>query len=57
MGWDDDDEFPELSDDPEAVERRRLASLEIRAARQRILRWAYGILGFLIVLVIYLATR
>ena len=57
MGWDDDERYPELSDDPEAVERRRQASLEMRAMRQKILRWAYGALGFLIVLVIYLAAR
>ena len=57
MAWDDDEEWPKLSDDPEAVERRRKASLEIRETRQRILRWVYAGLGFLIVLVIYLATR
>jgi hypothetical protein len=58
VGWDDEeDKYPELSDDPEAVERRRQASTEMRAMRQKILRWAYGVLGFLIVLVIYLATR
>jgi hypothetical protein len=57
MAWDDDEEWPELSDDPEAVERRRKASIEIRDAKQRVLRWVYAGLGFLIVLVIFLATR
>ncbi len=57
MAWDDDEEWPELSDDPDAVERRRQASREIAAAKQKALRWAYAGLGFLIVLVIFLATR
>ena len=57
MAWDDDDEWPELSDDPDAVARRRAASIEIRNAKQRVLRWVYAGLGFLIVLVIVLATR
>ena len=57
MAWDDDEEWPELSDDPEAVERRRQASREIANAKQKALRWAYAGLGFLIALVIILATR
>ncbi len=57
MAWDDDEEWPELSDDPEAVERRRQASREIANAKQKALRWAYAALGFLIILVIFLATR
>ena len=57
MAWDDDEEWPELSDDPEAVERRRQASREIASAKQKALRWAYAGLGFLIILVIVLATR
>jgi hypothetical protein len=57
MAWDDDEEWPELSDDPEVVERRRQASREIANAKQKALRWAYAGLGFLIVLVIILATR
>ena len=57
MAWDDEEEWPELSDDPEAVERRRQASREIAHAKQKALRWAYAGLGFLIVLVIVLATR
>jgi hypothetical protein len=57
MAWDDDEEWPELSDDPESVARRRAASIEIRNAKQRVLRWVYAGLGFLIVLVIFLATR
>lgn len=57
MGWDDDEEWPELSDDPDAVEARRKASAQISAARQKALRWAYAALGFLIVLVIFLANR
>ena len=57
MAWDDDEEWPELSDDPEAVERRRRASREIANAKQKALRWAYAGLGFLIILVIFLATR
>ena len=53
MGWDDDDEkFPELSDDPDAVARRAEASRERTIAGQRILRWAYLVLALLIVLVI-----
>lgn len=57
MGWDDDEEWPELSDDPESVERRRQASREIANARQKALRWAYAGLGFLIALVLILANR
>lgn len=57
MAWDDDEEWPELSDDPEAVERRRQASRQIADAKRKILRWVYAGLGFLLVLVIYLATR
>lgn len=57
MAWDDDEKWPELSDDPDAVERRRQASREIARAKQKALRWAYAGLGFLIVLVIFLATR
>ena len=57
VAWDDDEEWPELSDDPEAVERRRQASREIANARQKALRWAYAGLGFLIALVLYLAAR
>jgi predicted ATPase len=57
MAWDDDEEWPELSDDPEAVERRRKASLEIASAKEKVLRWVYAGLGFLIVLVLFLAYR
>ena len=57
MAWDEDEEWPELSDDPASVERRRQASREIASAKQKALRWAYACLGFLIILVIVLATR
>ncbi len=58
VAWDDDDEkWPELPDDPASVERRRQASREIANAKQKALRWAYAGLGFLIILVIVLATR
>ena len=58
VAWDDDDEkWPELSDDPASVERRRQASREIANAKQKALRWAYAGLGFLIIVVIVLATR
>ena len=57
MAWDDDEEWPELPDDPESVERRRQAMRQVAEARQKALRWAYAGLGFLIALVVYLALR
>ena len=57
MAWDDDEDWPELPDDPESIERRRRALREVSEFRQRAMRWAYGGLGFLIALVVYLALR
>ena len=57
MAWDDDEDWPELSDDPESIERRRQAMLEVSELRRRALRWAYAGLGVLIALVVYLALR
>ena len=57
MAWDDDDDEwgKSLSDDPEAVERRRQARVKVDAARRRALRWAYAALGLLLVVVIVVA--
>jgi hypothetical protein len=57
MAWDDDEDWPELSDDPESIERRRQAMREVSEFRRRALRWAYAGLGVLIALVVYLALR
>ena len=57
MAWDDDEDWPELPDDPESIERRRRAMREVSEFRRRALRWAYAGLGFLIALVVYLALR
>ncbi len=57
MAWDDDEEWPDLPDDPESVERRRKAMREVSEMKRRALRWAYAGLGFLIALVLYLALR
>ena len=54
MGWDDDDDWAELDTSPEAREERRKAWAATREMRQRVLRWAYGILGLLLILVIVL---
>lgn len=55
MASNDDDEWPELPQDPEAVERRRQASKEMRAAREKAFRWGYGVLGIFVIVVIVLA--
>jgi hypothetical protein len=55
MPWDDDDDWEELKDDPESVERRRQAMLEVRRAREKALRYGYGVLGILVIVVIVLA--
>ena len=52
MGWDDDDEWAELDDSPEAREERRKGYASTFEIRRRALRWAYGILALLILLVI-----
>lgn len=57
VAWDDDEDWPELPDDPESVERRRRAMREVADVKRRALRWAYAGLGFLIALVLYLALR
>jgi hypothetical protein len=57
MPWDDDDEWPKPSHDPESVEHRRKAIREILEANRRALRWVYAGLGVLIALVLYLALR
>lgn len=54
MAW-DDDEWPDLPDDPEATERRREAMAEVRAAREKALRWGYAVLGVLVIVVVVLA--
>jgi hypothetical protein len=56
MGWDDDDEYPELDRTPEGVERRRRALGSVNEVRRRALRWAYACVGALIVVVILVAT-
>ncbi|MEW6583808.1 MAG: hypothetical protein AB1416_13720 [Actinomycetota bacterium] len=56
MAWEDDDKWPEPDRDPESLERRRRAIGEITRTRQRLTRWAYTIIGILIVVVIVLAT-
>ena len=54
MGWDDDDDWtPDR--DPESLERRRRAIAEIAGSRRRLMRWAYGIIGILLIVVIVLA--
>ncbi len=57
MAWDDDDDEwgKSLPDDPESVERRREARAKVDAARRRALRWAYAVLGVLLVVVIVIA--
>ena len=53
MTYDDDDDWPEPDRDPESLERRRREIARID--QRRLLRWAYGILALLIVLVVVLA--
>ena len=54
MPWDDDDDWtPDR--DPESLERRRRAIGEIVSSRRRLMRWAYGIIGILLIVVIVLA--
>lgn len=55
MGWDEDDDDWTPDHDPESLERRREAIAEIAGARRRLLRWVYGILGILLIVVIVLA--
>ena len=55
MAWDDDDEWPELPEDPASIERRRRASEDIRRAREKAMRFGYGILALLVIVVIVLA--
>ncbi len=59
MGWEDDEEYPELSKDPEAVARRAEAARERQTAGNRIMLWAYAVLAVLIaaVVVLWLTTR
>ncbi|MDH3227728.1 MAG: hypothetical protein OEM67_11665 [Thermoleophilia bacterium] len=54
MGWDDDDDWAELDDSEEAREERRQAYAATREIRQRALRFGYGTLGILLILVIIL---
>jgi hypothetical protein len=54
MAW-EDDEWPDLPDDPEARERRRRAAEEGRRMSERAMRWGYAVLGILVVVVIVLA--
>lgn len=54
MGWDDDDDWAELDDSEQARAERRRAYAATRETRRRALRFAYGILGLLLILVIIL---
>jgi hypothetical protein len=56
VAWDDDEEWPKLDDDPEAVERRRKAMSEVAVWRRKALRWAYAVIAILIVVVILVAV-
>ena len=55
MAYDDDDDWPEPEHDPEKLENARRRYAATRELRRRILRWAYGILAILLILVIVLA--
>jgi hypothetical protein len=52
----DDDDWPEPERDPEKLENARRRFAETREARKRALRWAYAILGVLLIVVIVLAV-
>jgi len=52
---DDGDDWPEPERDPEKLESARRRFAETREVRRRVLRWAYAILGVLLILVIVLA--
>jgi hypothetical protein len=57
VGWnDDDDEWgKQLPDDPESVERRRETMRGLGVLRRRALRWAYAVLGILVIVVVVIA--
>lgn len=52
MGWDDDDDWAKLDDSSEAREQRRRGYASTREIRRRALRWAYGVLAILLILVL-----
>ena len=55
MGYDDeDDDWAKLDDSPEAREQRRRGFASTREMRRRVLRWSYGILAILLIIVIIL---
>lgn len=54
---DDEDDFPPPLTDPEEIERAKQAYASTFDLRRKALRYAYVVLGLLIVLVIYLAMR
>lgn len=58
MAWDDDDDDQwgqRLPDDPESVERRKETMRGVDAVRRRALRWAYAVLGILVIVVVVIA--
>ncbi|MCB0882977.1 MAG: hypothetical protein KDC33_12285 [Thermoleophilia bacterium] len=54
---DEDDDFPPPLKDPDDIARAKAAYNSTFELRRRALRYAYVVLGLLIVLVIYLAMR
>ena len=54
---DEDDDFPAPLTDPNDIARARAAYQSTFDLRRRALRYAYVVLGLLIVLVLYLAMR
>ncbi len=52
---DEDDDFPPPIEDPDEIERARRAYEGTFALRRRMLRYAYLVLGLLVLLVVILA--
>ncbi|HWH13472.1 MAG TPA: hypothetical protein VNT51_01920 [Miltoncostaeaceae bacterium] len=53
--WKDDDDFPEPIRDPEQLARAQAAYRSTFDLRRRVLRYAYVVLGLLVLLVVILA--
>jgi hypothetical protein len=57
MSWDDDDDdWPPPERDPEALEHTRRTLRGTFGLRQRALRWAYGIIGLIVIAIVVIAV-
>ena len=56
MAYDDEDEWPEPTRDPETLENARRQLRSLQEMRKRLLRWTYAGLAVLLILVIVLAS-